>query len=137
MKYLTLRNGDLFDEIDQMFAPIYRGNRGVSCGMRTDVIDNGDHYQFDIDLAGVNKDDINLTLDNGYLQVAVEQKEEHEDKQKGYIRRERFIGNCSRTYYVGDVEEKDISANYTDGILSIKVNKQPEKLPEKKQIKVT
>ena len=80
-------------------------------------------------------------LKDGYLTITAQTKTESEDKdEKGtYVRKERFSGKCSRTFYVGDdIEEDDIKAKFEDGTLKIDVPKKQEqpKLEEKKTISI-
>ena len=94
-----------------------------------------------IDLPGFKKDDVQADLKDGYLTIAAQTQSESEDKdEKGtYVRKERFSGKCSRTFYVGDdIEEDDIKAKFEDGVLKIAVPKKQEqpKLEEKKSIAI-
>ena len=91
--------------------------------MKTDVKDSGDHYDVAIDLPGFKKDEISVSVDNGYLTVSAEkgqEKEEKEEKSGRYIRRERCAGSVSRSF--------------EDGILALQVAKKEEKEEEKKAL---
>jgi HSP20 family molecular chaperone IbpA len=101
--------------------------------MNTDVKDAGDHYEMDIDLPGFNKEDITAEVKDGYLTVSANKAENNDEKDNEghYIKRERYTGSMSRSFYVGeDVTEKDISAKFNNGTLSIAVPKKDEKKPE-------
>lgn len=135
--YLNARkdfwNGDLFDTFfsDSMF----RDNKHL---MRTDIKEDENGYDLEIEMPGFNKENINLSLNDGYLTIEAEikQKENSEDENH-YIRRERFYGSVKRSYYVGkDVTEEDIKAQYNDGILSINVPKVQPKEKVSKLIKI-
>ena len=77
------------------------------------------------------KENINLTLENGYLTVEAKREEKEED-QNNYVRRERTL-SAKRTYYVGEmVTEEDIKAKYKSGTLTINV---PKKQKEQRKIK--
>lgn len=106
--------------------------------MKTDVKDSGDHYDVAIDLPGFKKDEISVSVDNGYLTVSAEkgqEKEEKEEKNGRYIRRERCAGSVSRSYYVGSaVKPEDVKAKFEDGILALQVAKKEEKEEEKKAL---
>ncbi|MBE5718163.1 MAG: Hsp20/alpha crystallin family protein, partial [Ruminiclostridium sp.] len=84
-------------------------------------------YELDIDLPGFKKEDVSLKLDNGYLTISASkglEKDEKEKKDGKYIRRERYEGQCSRSFYVGDgVQAKDVNAKFEDGILKVSVPK--------------
>ena len=95
------------------------------------VIDNG--YEVDIDLPGFKKDEISAQLDNGYLTISASKglDKEEKDKQGKYIRRERFSGAMSRSFYVGDgITQEDIKAKYEDGILRLSVPKKEHRVIE-------
>ena len=106
--------------------------------MKTDVKDSGDHYDVAIDLPGFKKDEISVSVDNGYLTVSAEkgqEKEEKEEKNGRYIRRERCAGSVSRSYYVGSaVKPEDVKAKFEDGILALQVAKKEEKEEENKAL---
>nr|WP_314465794.1 Hsp20/alpha crystallin family protein [uncultured Clostridium sp.] len=94
--------------------------------MKTDVkeVDNG--YELDIDLPGFQKEDIKARLTDGYLTITAARGENKEEKDKDgrYIRRERYSGSMSRSFYVGNaVKEEDIRARFENGILKLSVPK--------------
>ena len=94
--------------------------------MSTDVKETEHGYDVDIDMPGFKKEDIKLELQNGYLTVSASRNSEHEDKsdEGKWLRRERYIGSCSRSFYVGDnVKESDIHASYKNGMLCLQVPK--------------
>lgn len=77
-------------------------------------------------MPGFDKDDINVELSNGYLTVSARKDEDHSDKndEGKWLRRERYVGTCSRSFYVGDdVKESDIHASYQNGTLCVQVPK--------------
>ena len=87
------------------------------------------------------KDNIKMTIDDGYLTINAKQETNNDEKDKHgkYVRRERYYGECSRSFYVGeDVKEEDIKAKYTDGTLKVEIPKvEPKKeLEEKKYIEI-
>ena len=72
---------------------------------------------------------IKIILIYGYLSISAKvEKEENENEEEKYVRKERFYGECSRSFYVGDnLTEEDISAEFKNGILKITVPKKEEK----------
>jgi hypothetical protein ELI_4153 len=107
--------------------------------MKTDISEKDGNYVLDIDLPGFEKKDIDVSLNDGYLTVSAkrDQSNEEKDQQGNYIRRERYSGSYSRSYYVGDLDENEISASYDKGILCITFPKEDEKrLPGKKNIEI-
>ena len=107
--------------------------------MKTDVREHEDHYEVDIDLPGFKKEEITLSLENGYLTVnAAKGLDKDEKNKKGkVIRQERYAGSLQRSFYVGDtLTEKDITAKFENGVLSLCVPKAEAKIPEKKVIMI-
>ena len=104
--------------------------------MKTDVRETEDAYEVDIDLPGFKKGDVKLDLDNGYLTISAQRNEELDDKDNEgrYIRQERATGSCARSFYVGkELEPKDISAKFENGILTLHLPKAEAKKLEPKQ----
>ena len=102
--------------------------------MKTDVKDTENGYEVDIDLPGFKKDEITMKLENGTLTVSAAKglDKDEEQKDKKYVRRERYAGAMSRSFYVGKyVTEEDIHAKYEDGILKLSVPKKAPKAVEK------
>ena len=129
-----------FDLFDEMFRdPFFEGSE--SKVMKTDIKEKKDKYLIDIDLPGYEKEDIKMEISDGYLTVhASVNKEVDDEKEKGkYVRKERYVGECSRSFYVGEnVKEEDIKAKFKNGTLTIEVPKKDDKkeLPEKKYIPI-
>ena len=131
---------DLFDDV---FEPFYRQNKASfnSNGlMKTDVKETDEGYDLSIDLPGVSKDDIKAEVKDGYMTVSVTKNENNDEKDKKgkFIRRERFYGSYSRSFYVGeDVKEEDVKASFKNGILTVIVPEKEEKEVEaKKRIQI-
>lgn len=108
--------------------------------MKTDVNGTEKGYEVAVDLPGFKKDEIQLELNDGYLTISAEKglDKEEKDKKDKYIRRERYAGSMSRTFYVGEsVTENDIHAKYENGILTLDVPKEEaKKVPEKRYISI-
>ena len=82
-------------------APARTANTAV---MRTDVREKEGSFELDIDLPGYKKEDVKAELKDGYLTIsAVAKYEKNDENDKKFLRRERFYGTCSRSFYVGDV----------------------------------
>ena len=108
--------------------------------MKTDVRELDGSYELDIDLPGFKKDEISVDLKNGYLTIGATKGVDKDEKDKNgkYIRRERYAGVCSRSFYVGNVvRPEDISAKYEDGILKLSVPKTVKtELPETTSVEI-
>lgn len=134
MIYNSCNNNSYFDPFFEAFFGKDAKNLGY-LPMKTDVYESDKAYRLDIELPGFAKEDINLDYSDGYLTVSVKTHEAEEGEFK-MSRRERFVGETSRQFYLGDVNEEGIAASYNDGILSIIAPKlQPEEQkPRKIQI---
>ena len=107
--------------------------------MKTDIKETDDGYELIVDLPGFKKDEITVDLNNGYLTIGASKglNKDAQDQNGRYIRRERYAGTCSRSFYVGDVQPSDIGARYEDGILRLSVPKADKKrLPERSTIAI-
>ena len=110
--------------------------------MKTDIKEQDNGYELVIDLPGFKKDEVSASLENGYLTISAAKglDEKNEDKKSGrYIRKERYSGACSRSFYVGDaITEEDIKGEFKHGILKLFVPKKEAKpaVEEKKYISI-
>ena len=109
-------------------------NCNVSHMMKTDIKETKGNYQLEIELPEVKKEDVKVTLENGYLKVSATLNHE-ENEEENYIYRERSYGEYSRSYYVGDtVKLEDIGAKLDNGVLTINIKKRSEKEIEKEHL---
>lgn len=101
--------------------------------MKTDVRETDDTYELDIDLPGFKKEEVTAELKNGYMTISAAKglDKDEKDKEGRYIRKERYSGSCSRSFYVGEqISEEDIKARFEDGILKISFPKRDKKKME-------
>ena len=143
---------DMFDDFMRDF-PFFDENAGnkiekklygrkASHVMKTDIKETDNGYELVVDLPGFTKDEVQATLENGYLTISAEKgldKDEKEKENGHYIRRERYAGACSRSFYVGEgVTEEDIKAEFKHGILTLVVPKKEAKpaVEQKKYIAI-
>ena len=106
--------------------------------MKTDVHETETGYEMNVDLPGFKKDDIHVDLQEGYLTVRAEKNLDKEEKQeKKIIRRERYVGSMSRSFYVGELEPASIKCRYEDGVLTLDFPKAEQpKLPQTHSITI-
>lgn len=124
----------LFDNMfDDMFKdPFFTSNNNTKI-MRTDIQEKDNNYVIEMDLPGYDKEDIKAQLKDGYLTISAEKNtsKDEKDEKGNYIRRERYSGKCSRSFYVGEnVKEEDIKASFKNGILELTFPKEIEKKQE-------
>ena len=130
-----------FDLFDEMFNDPFFTRKPEVKLMKTDIREKDNEYLVDIDLPGYEKQDIKISVDDGYLTVSAkkESNDEEKDDKGNFIRRERYSGECSRSFYVGeDIEAEDVKASFKNGILTLDIPKKEEekKLPEKKYVEI-
>ena len=104
--------------------------------MKTDIKELEGGYELEIDLPGFTKEEVTAELKDGYLTISAAKgldKDEQEKETGKYIRRERYAGNLSRSFYIGDVKQEDVKAVFKNGILSITVPKEDKKAKEEKK----
>ena len=128
---------NLFDD----FMDFPFGGKKINTMMKTDIRDTDSSYELVIDMPGFKKEDIKAQLKDGYLTISASTSanNDEQDKDGRYIRRERYAGSCSRSFYVGEgVKEEEIRAKFENGILKLSIPKVENKpqVEEKKYIAI-
>ncbi len=126
---------DLFDDVfDSRFFGYNSRNNDL---MKTDVKETEDGYQLFVDLPGVKKEDLKAELKDGYLTIGATTNQNNDEKDENgkYIRRERYTGTFSRSFYVGEnITQEEIKAKFENGTLILFVPKK-EQTPQVEQKK--
>ena len=94
--------------------------------MKTDIKEMENGYEVTMNLPGVKKEDVKAELKDGCLTISASSNsnKDEKDEEGRYIRRERYSGSCSRSFYVGDaVTEADIKAKFENGTLTMMIPK--------------
>ena len=107
--------------------------------MKTNIVDNGDHYEFEIELPKVKKENVKVSVEDGYLTVSAEYNSEESEKNKNskFLRKECFYSTTSRNYYVGEgVTEEMVTGKLENGVLTLEVKKPVETKPVKRYIEI-
>ena len=151
MMMLSIFGEKLFDDFDSWFSdPVEKrffGKKNPLYGkhaknlMKTDVRETKDGYEVDVDLPGFKKDNISAQLQDGYLTISASKGLDKDDQEKDgtYIRKERYSGSMSRSFYVGEgVKQEDIKGEFKHGILKLFVPKKEAKpaVEQKKYIAI-
>ncbi len=128
-----------FDIFDDMFQDsFFRDEK--SRFMKTDIKEKEDGYLISIDLPGYEKENISVDVENGYLNIQAKTDSSREENEEGkFVRKERYVGECSRSFYVGEeIESEDVRATFRNGTLHLEVPKKEKKqeLPEKKYVQI-
>lgn len=115
----------LFNTFNSMF------NEAISREMRTDIEENENQYLITMDIPGVNKENIDISVLDGTVTVSVK-KVKTETENKNYVIRERSVRSASRSFYLDSIDENSIKAKYENGILTLVVSKaKPVEEPKK------
>ena len=130
---------NLFDDFmeDAVKSPIF-GKREKNL-MKTDIRENDNGYELDMDLPGFKKDEITVNLRDGYVTISAErgmERNEKDEKTGKFVRQERYSGSCQRSFYVGEgVKQEDMKARFEDGILHLEFPKaSPKQVEESHRI---
>lgn len=128
---------DPFRMLDDMERSFFSGNsHPAMSSFRTDVTDTGDAFVLDAELPGFKKEDIKIDVENDCLTITAERKADEEEKQKNFIKRERFYGSFSRSFDVSGVNVDGIEAAYNDGILKLTMPKKVETVPPTRRLEI-
>ena len=135
MLFPSVFRNNFFDDFDNFMDFPKFGSQGAPTAtslMKSDVREYEDHFDLMMDLPGFSKEDMKIQLKDGVLKIDAATKTENDEKDENgkYIRRERFQGSCTRSFYVGEnLTEDDIKAKFADGVLTITVPKK-EAVPQ-------
>ena len=116
---------------DDMFNMEVGTNR-----MDCDIYEKDNTYYIELDLPGFDKKDISIEINKGNITITAEKEEQETSEDKKYFRKERKVyGKYERSFYLGEVMEENVKANFDGGILTIAI---PKRLEEnnKRQIEI-
>lgn len=127
-----------FDLLEDMFHDSFFSNQ-ESKVMKTDIKEKESEYEISVDLPGYEKDNIQMSVEDGYLTISATIVADNKDEEEGkFVRRERYSGSCARSFFLGDeIKSEDIKASFKNGILKVSIpKKQIEEKAEKKYIQI-
>lgn len=121
------KRGDAFDRLfDYMMSQPFGALSKLGASFpsfNVDVKDNGDAYELVAELPGVKKENISLRYENDHFTIMASRDEEAEDKKENYVCRERHTGSVERSFFIDDVDEAKIKAQFKDGVLTVDLPK--------------
>lgn len=94
--------------------------------LRTDIKEDDDKYLLSVDIPGVKKEDIKLSYSDNYLKISFKIKENNDEENKDkvkFIKKERYVGSYSRSYFIPNIDANSINASYNDGVLNVELYK--------------
>lgn len=117
-----------FDDFSNMLDDFFTGSWPIQRSLagdtfKIDIQDNDTEYTIEAELPGVKKEDVEITLNDGRLNISVKKEEVSENKSKKYIHRERKYAQMSRSILLADADDEDIKAKLEEGVLTIQVPK--------------
>ena len=132
------RKGDDFENMvnsffnDDLFNSFSLMNNNFS----VDLKEEDNDYVIEADLPGVDKKDINISYKDGYLNISAKREDNLEEKKDNYVRKERSYGEFKRSFYIDNVEEEKINANFDNGVLKINLPKLNKEIREPRKIEI-
>ena len=122
-----------FNNLEKTF---FRDFGGPVAGIRTDILDEGDHFLLQAELPGFSKEDIQIDLNGDTLTISAEHNSssEQKDEKNNFIRRERHYGSFARSFDVSNIDTDKIGASYENGVLELKLPKKGETQPQSRRI---
>lgn len=116
----------IFDAFDNsLFMNNFSPVTSAFNSFKVDLKDTGNAYELTADLPGVKKDDIKLDCDNGYLTISakMDNTQNKTDEANNFVCQERYVGSVQRSFYVGDIDKANSTANYDNGVLKVTMPK--------------
>lgn len=124
---------DFYDMIDGFFNNSARDVDFLkSSSFKVDIEEKDNSFIVSAEVPGYEKDEINISLDEGKLTLSLEKKEENSEENKNFIHRERRFSKMSRTMYFKDIDDENIKAKLDKGVLEIDIPKKPEVISKRK-----
>ena len=141
---MTLTRWNPFRDIDDAFNHYHAGaltqssdDTSSEWSPLADITETEEAFHVKAELPGIKKEDVNVTLSNGVLTLRGERKTEKEVKDEKMHRIERFQGTFVRRFDLPDnIDQDDISAQYTDGVLDLIIPKTSKKSPETLKVEI-
>ena len=134
--YRRIASYNPFRELEDMSRRFWSDNE-VSA-FRTDITEKDGNYVLEAELPGFKKEDISIDLDKDCLTITASRNSEtdEEDKERNYVRRERFYGSYSRSFNVSGIDTDQITASYNDGVLSVSMPKKNPEIPVARRLEI-
>lgn len=131
MPFRNRRRSNVIERSDEPFSSMLSGfiddmMEIAGSNFRADIKENESEYIIEAELPGMKKEDIQLDINNDYLIISAEKEEESEEKTENYICRERRKGSCRRSFYLSNVDQENIKAEYNEGVLKVHLPKEEE-----------
>jgi HSP20 family protein len=127
----TLLSDDFFRSLFSPFA-----QESFATGFKADVRDMGDKYLLEADLPGIKREQVKIDVDDGILTIRAEMDESKNEEKDNYVMCERRFGRMQRSFNISGVNEADITAEFTDGVLKLSLPKATEQPKSGRSIEI-
>ncbi|MDU5106009.1 heat shock protein Hsp18 [Clostridium sp.] len=133
-----IKKGDEFENMVNSFFndDFFNSFSLMKNNFSVDLKEDDNNYIIEADLPGVDKKDIDISYKNGYLNISAKRENNLEEKKDNYVRQERSYGEFKRSFYIDNVEEDKIDANFDNGVLKVNLPKLNKEIHETKKIEV-
>lgn len=130
----TMLNDFMMTPFDAFFDNAQAAAKPANGLMKTDIKETDEAFELTVDLPGVDKDHVSCQIHEGRLEITAESHRVTEEKEGAWLRKERFEGKSTRSFYVGDeIDEDAITAKFENGTLKISVPKRTQPQIEAKR----
>lgn len=103
-----------------------------------DIIEDEKEYLIKAELPEVKKEDVKVVVENGVLTLSGERRFDKEEKNKKYHRIERAYGSFTRCFSLpDDAEDGNVTAEFKDGLLTVRLAKNEKARPKSIEVKVS
>lgn len=130
-----MKNFDMF--FDDFFNHPQKYWDENNLNFSVDIIEHQDGYTIEAEMPGFSKEDISLEADGGQIILSAKRTSQTNDDGHVFLKRERSYGQLQRIFYLNDLDEQNITAQYTDGLLTIEAKKESKKSLKKSQITIS
>lgn len=134
------RLSDLRHEMDRLFDDVFEGrtaSRGTGWTPAANLVETDDAYEVTLEIPGFDRDDLEVTVDQGVLTLGGRRTADHDQEGRNYHLRERATGQFRRAFSLpNSVNAEDVSATYDRGVLRVHLPKQPEAKTRKIEVDV-
>lgn len=132
------RRGDVFENfLDSFFNDDFFLPSAYNTGsFRVDLKEDENNYLLDADMPGMDKNNIDINLQNNYLTISAKREDQVEENKDNYVRRERTYGEFKRSFYFDNIDEENITASFKDGVLHLQLPKKDKAKDERKRINI-
>jgi HSP20 family protein len=130
-----MKNFDMFFDDYFNFPESFHSESNT--GFSVDIIEREDGYTVEAEMPGFSKEDISVCAEGGQIILSAKRTDRSDDQDQTYLKRERGFGQFQRIFYLNDLDEQNITAEYKDGLLKIEAKKESQKSRKKTRIAIT